>query len=83
MADISFMAKSADDPKFCLLIFDLFTSKSTLTKKLKLFYQDVYETRKNKNQNMQIQTGEGFRQNEMNKLNQKYTVDVFQLSSNG
>ena len=27
IADLGFLAKSADDPKYCLLIVDLFTSK--------------------------------------------------------
>ena len=49
IADLTFLAKSAVDPKYCLLIVDLFTSKiyvypmknrSLLAKKLKLFYEE-------------------------------------------
>ena len=52
-ADIAvtrFLVKSAVDPKYCLLLVDLFTSKiyvypmknrSFLAKKLKLFYEDI------------------------------------------
>ena len=49
IADTRFLAKSAVDPKYCLLLVDLFTSKiyvylmknrSLLAKKLKLFYED-------------------------------------------
>ena len=50
IADTRFLAKSAVDPKYCLLLVDLFTSKiyvypmknrSLLAKKLKLFYEDI------------------------------------------
>ena len=50
IADTRFLAKSAVDPKYCLLLVDLFTSKvyiypiksrNLLAKKLKLFYGDV------------------------------------------
>ena len=50
IADLRFLAKSAVDPKYCLLIVDLFTSKiyvcpmknrSLLAKKIKLFYEDI------------------------------------------
>ena len=50
IADIRFLAKSAVDPKYCLLIVDLFSSKiyvypmknrSLLAKKLKIFYEDM------------------------------------------
>ena len=55
IADTRFLAKSAVDPKYCLLLVDLFTSKvyiypmksrNLLARKLKLFYEDV----KNKGQ---------------------------------
>ena len=50
IANLTFLAKSAVDPKYCLLIVDLFNSKiyvypmknrSLLAKKLKLFYEDI------------------------------------------
>ena len=50
IADTRLLAKSAIDPKYCLLLVDLFTSKiyiyamknrSLLAKKLKLFYDDI------------------------------------------
>ena len=50
IADTRFLAKSAVDPKYCLLLVDLFTSKvyiypmksrNLLAKKLNLFYEDV------------------------------------------
>ena len=50
IADIRFLAKSAVDPKYCLLLTDLFTSKiyiylmknrSLLAKNLGLFYNDL------------------------------------------
>ena len=50
IADIKFLAKSAVDPKYCVLIVDLFSSKiyvypmkkrSLFAKQLKLFYEDI------------------------------------------
>ena len=50
IADIRFLTKSATDPKYFLLLVDLFTSKifvypmknrSLLAKKLGLFYNDI------------------------------------------
>ena len=50
IADIQFLAKSTVDPKYCLLLVDLFTSKiyvysmknrSLFAKKLGLFYNDI------------------------------------------
>ena len=50
IADLRFLTKSDVDPKYCLLVVDLFTSKnyvypmknrSPLAKKLKSFYEDI------------------------------------------
>ena len=52
--DLRFLAKSAVDPKYWILIVDLFTSKiyvyptknrSLLAKKLNLFYKDIKSKR--------------------------------------
>ena len=62
IADLRFLAKSAVDPKYCLLIVDLFTSKiyvypmknrSLLAKKLAIFYEDIQSKRTEK---MRLQT---------------------------
>ena len=54
IADTRFLAKSAVDPKYCLLLVDLFTSKiyvypmknkSLLRKKSKIFYEDIKQKR--------------------------------------
>ena len=69
IADTRFLAKSAVDPKYCLLLVDLFTSKvyiypmksrNLLAKKLKLFYEDVKNKRTGK---MRLQTDLEFKQN--------------------
>ena len=71
IADLIFLAKSTVDPKHCLLIADLFTSKiyvypmknrSLLTKKLNLFYSDVKNKRTD---NMHLQTDLEFNQNQI------------------
>ena len=67
-AYISFLARSAVDPKFCLLFVDLFTSKiytylmktrNLLAKKIELFYSDINKKRDGK---MRLQTDQEFNQ---------------------
>ena len=57
ITDTRFLAKSAVDPKYCLLLVDLFTSKiyvfpmknrSLLSKKSKLFYEEIQKKRTGK-----------------------------------
>ena len=57
IGDLRFLGKSAADPKYCLLLVDLFTSKiyvyrmknrSLIPLKLEKFYKDVAGKRKNK-----------------------------------
>ena len=57
IADLRFLAKSAADPNYCLLLVDLFTSKiyvypmknrSLLAKKLELFYNNMQPKRTGK-----------------------------------
>ena len=71
IADLRFLAKSAVDPKYCLLIVDLFTSKiyvypmknrSLLAKKLNLFYNNIKNKRTGK---MRLQTDLEFNQNQL------------------
>ena len=75
IADTRFLAKSAVDPKYCLLLVDLFTSKvyiypmkstNLLAKKLKLFYEDVKNKRTGK---MRLQTDLEFKQYQILKTN--------------
>ena len=56
MENLEFLGKSAADPKYCLLILDLFSSKTytypmknrkLVAAKLKNFYKEVEEKRKN------------------------------------
>ena len=57
IAYISFLAKSAGDPKLCLLFVDLFTSKiytfpmktrNLLAKKMEQFYNNIQKNKINK-----------------------------------
>ena len=73
--DIRFLAKSVVDPKYCLLIADLFSSKiyvypmknrSLLAKNLKLFYEDIKQKRTGR---MCLETDLEFKQNQIKKLN--------------
>ena len=70
IADLRQLAKLTVDPKYCLLMVDLFTSKiyvypmkerSILAKKLRLFYEDIKKKRTGK---MRLQTDLEFKQNQ-------------------
>ena len=83
ITDLRFLAKSAADPKYCLLIVDLFTSKiyvypkknrSLLAKKLKLFYEDIKQKRTGR---MRLPTDFKFKQNRIIKLNDEFDIEMF------
>ena len=83
IADLRFLAKSTVDPKYCLLIVDLFTSKiyvypmknrSLLAKKLAIFYEDIQPKMTGK---MRSQIDLEFKQNQIKKLNNEFNVDMF------
>ena len=69
IGDLRFLGKSAADPKYCLLLVDLFTSKiyvygmknrSLIPLKLETFYKEVANKRKKKK--MRLQTDLEFKQ---------------------
>ena len=89
IAYLRFLAKSAVDPKYCLLVVDLFTSKiyvyptknrSPLAKKLKLFYEDIKQKRTGR---MRLQTDLEFKQNQIKKLNDEFDVKMFHTKVRG
>ena len=89
IANLTFLAKSAVDPKYCLLIVDLFTSKiyvypmknrSLLAKKLKLFHEDIKQKRTGRNR---LQTDLEFKQNQIKKLINEFNVEMFHTKVRG
>ena len=89
IADTRFLARSAVDPKYCLLLVDLFTSKvyiypmknrSLLARKLKIFYEDINNKRTGQ---MRLQTDLEFKQNEIKKLNDEFNVEMFHTKLRG
>ena len=89
IADLRFLAKSAVDLKYALLIVYLFTSKvyvypmknrSLLAKKLKLFYDEIDQKRSGK---MRLQTDLEFNQNIIKKLNKEHNVEMFHTKIRG
>ena len=85
VADLKFFAKSAVDPKYALVSVDLFSSKvyicpmrkkSSLWQKLEIFYKEI-DSKRNKNENIRLQTDLESQQNEIKKLNTKYNVEMF------
>ena len=83
IADLRLLAKSAVDPKYCLLIVHLFTSniyvypmknRSLLAKKLKLFYEDIKQKRTGR---MRLETDLEFKQNQIKKLKHEFNIELF------
>ena len=90
VGDLCFLGKSAANPKYCLLLVDLFTSKvyvcgmknrSLIPLKLEKFYKEVASKRKNKK--MRLQTDLEFKQKKIFALNKKYNVDMFSTAVRG
>ena len=90
IGDLHFLGKSAADPKYCLLLVDLLTSKiyvygmknrSLIPLKLEKFYKDVAGKRKNKK--MRLQTDLEFKQKKIFDLNKKYKVEMFSTAVRG
>ena len=89
IADLRSLSKSAADPKYCLLLVDLFTSKinvypmknrSLLAKKLELIYNDIQPKRTGK---MCLQTDKEFNQNKVKQLNEKFDVEMYHTELHG
>ena len=85
IADTRFLAKSVIDPKYCLLLVDLFTSKiyiypmkrrNLLARKLKLFYEDVKNKRTGR---MRLQTDLEFKKNRLLSLTMNLMLTCFTL----
>ena len=79
IADLRFLDKSAVDPKYCLLVVDLFTSKvyvypmknrTLLAKKLEIFCIDIKSKRSGQ---MRFQTDLEFNQNKIKVLDKNLT----------
>ena len=88
IVDIRFLAKSAVDPKYCLLFVDLFNSKiyvypmkirSVLARKMELFYNNIKDKRTGR---MRLQTDKEFDQKKKKKkkLNKKFDVEMYQTN---
>ena len=84
VGDLLFLGKFAVDPKYCLLLVVLFTSKvyvygmknrSLIPLKLEKFHKEVASKRKNKK--MRLKTDLEFKQKKIFALNKKYNVDMF------
>ena len=89
VADLRCLKQSAVNPKYCLLLVDLFTSKiyvypmknrNLLAKKLRLFYEDISQKR---TERMRLQTDLEFKQNQIKKLNNEFDVEMFYTKVRG
>ena len=89
IADLRFLAKSAVDPKYCLLLVDLFASKiyvypmkkrSLLNKKLEEFCKDIQLKRRG---TLHLQTDLEFKQNKIKDLIKKFSADMFHTKTRG
>ena len=90
VGDLRFLGKSAVDPKYCLLLVDLFTSKvyvygmknrSLTPLKLEKFYKEV--ANKPKNKKTRLRTDLEFKQKKIFALNKKYNADMFSTTVRG
>ena len=83
VANVEFLGKSAAEPKYCLVIVDLFTMKNRKLMALKLekFYKDVEYKRKNKK--TRLQTDLEFKQKKIFDLNKKYNIEMFSTAVRG
>ena len=88
IANLRFLAKSAANPKYCLLLVDLFTSKiyvysmknCLLAKKLELFYNNIQYKRTGQ---MRLQTDLEFNQNKIKQRDKTFDVDMFHTQLRG
>ena len=89
IAYISFLARLAVDPKFCLLFVNLFTSKiymypmktrNLLAKKMELFYNDINKKRDSK---MRVQTDQEFKQKKIFEVNKKFNLEMYSTNLRG
>lgn len=93
VADLTFINPSASEPRYALVMVDLFSSfvffypmknKYLLKDKLELFYQEISKYKKYKEIDIpvRIQTDQEFRQNEIDQLNEKNNVIMFNTNIN-
>ena len=88
ITDIRFLAKSAVDPCYCLLVADLFTNmtytypmkkRKQLASKISQFYEDIKSQRQlQPNTKMRLQTDLEFQQNTIKKLNEENNIEITQ-----
>ena len=91
VGDLQFLGKFAPDPKYCLLLVDLFASKVYVYRmknrsliplfQLEKFYKKVANKRKNKK--IRLQTDLEFKQKKIYNLNKKYNVEMFSTAVRG
>ena len=83
IADLRFLAKSAVDPKYCLLVVDLFTSKvyvypmknrTLQAKNLEIFCNDIKSKRSGQ---MRLQTDLEFNQNKIKEIDKNLMYICF------
>ena len=90
----NFFYKSAVDAKYCLLVVDLFTSKTytyhikkrhLLVQKMELFYHNIQQKKQQvrKNESMRLQVDLEFQKNEIKRLNEKDIVKMFSSGLRG
>ena len=91
ITDLRFLAKSAVDPKCCLLVVDLFTSKiytypmkkrTLLKRKLEQLYKDISKERK-PYQEIRLQTDQEFQQDKIKRLNASNNITMFTTKIRG
>ena len=89
VADLRCLAKFAVDPNhftfygyiYLKSLFASYENRNLWARKMKVFYDDVSEERKD--ENMRLKTDKEILQNKIKKLNTEYNVDVFSMNTRG
>ena len=90
VANLEFLGKSVVDPKYCLVIVDLLSSKTysfpmknrkLIAEKLAKFYKEFEGKRKNKRTS--LQTDLKFKQKKIFDFNKKYNIEMFSTAVRG
>ena len=80
IADTRFLAKSAIDPKYCLLLVDLFSLSHEEYKSFSQKNEDINNKRTGR---MRLQTDLEFKQNQILKLNNEFNIKMFHTRLGG
>ena len=90
VGNLKFLGKSASDPKYCLMLVDLFTSmayvyptksRKSIASKMEFFYREVKPKRKG--QKRKLETDQEFKERKVNEIKNEYNMDMLLTAVTG